>query len=319
MDMEELNKTQLILLALLLSFVTSIATGIVTVSLMDQAPPGVTQTINRVIERTVEVVQPGKETQVIMQEKVIVREGDLIEEAVQKNIDSLVVFYIGLDEKTRQEIGSGFLVTSDGLVATDVDIAIRMSEEDVYGVYGGETFATRLVSYEEGNYAAIIKLDEVIKEEEQSGLTESFFKPSSLASEEDVSLGSTVIGVDATGGVYIAIGIVTKLEKNEIMQEDGEAVFDGVRYIHTDILMSSTASGGPLVLSDGLVAGLAFVSREGNILAIPSTVIKSMLDIIAQKGVETMIGEQTASVLEYGFKGSGEEKVFEVENIDESR
>ena len=38
--MEHLNKQQLILLTLLISFVTSIATGIVTVSLMDQAPQG---------------------------------------------------------------------------------------------------------------------------------------------------------------------------------------------------------------------------------------------------------------------------------------
>jgi hypothetical protein len=44
MDIEELSKSQLIMLALLLSFVTSMATGIVTFSLMDQAPPAIAQT-----------------------------------------------------------------------------------------------------------------------------------------------------------------------------------------------------------------------------------------------------------------------------------
>ena len=192
-----------------------------------------------------------------------------------------------------------------------------MSNEDVYGIYGGEIFETRLVSYEEGNYATIIKLDEIIGEEQDDGLVESFFKPSNLASEKDVSLGSTVIGIDATGDISIALGIITKLEKNEITQEDGEIVSDGVRYIHTNISMLPTVSGGPLVLTSGSVAGLSFISREGNLLAIPSSVIRNMLDVIAQKGVETMIGEQAASVFKYGLEGFGEEKVSEEEVLTE--
>ena len=78
--MEELNKNQIILLTLLVSFVTSIATGIVTVTLMDQAPPAVTQTINRVVERTVEKLVPG-ETQVatvVREVPVIVTEEELM-------------------------------------------------------------------------------------------------------------------------------------------------------------------------------------------------------------------------------------------------
>ena len=58
MDIEQLNRTQILLLTLLVSFVTSIATGIVTVSLMGQAPHGITQTVNRIFERTVEKVVP---------------------------------------------------------------------------------------------------------------------------------------------------------------------------------------------------------------------------------------------------------------------
>ena len=56
MDIKERNKTQLILLSLLITFVVSIATGIVTVSLMQQMPKSVPQTINNVIQRTIEKV-----------------------------------------------------------------------------------------------------------------------------------------------------------------------------------------------------------------------------------------------------------------------
>ena len=56
MDIKELDKKQLILLTLLITFVVSIGTGIVTVSLMKQMPKSVPQTINNVIQRTIEKV-----------------------------------------------------------------------------------------------------------------------------------------------------------------------------------------------------------------------------------------------------------------------
>jgi hypothetical protein len=56
MNIEELSKAQLILLTILINFITSVATGILTVSLLDQAPAVVTQTINRVVDHTIEKV-----------------------------------------------------------------------------------------------------------------------------------------------------------------------------------------------------------------------------------------------------------------------
>ena len=80
--MEGLTKQQIVLVALLISFVTSIATGIVTVALMDQAPPGVTQTINRVVERTIEKVVPtpsqNQSAAVVTKETIVVKEDDLV-------------------------------------------------------------------------------------------------------------------------------------------------------------------------------------------------------------------------------------------------
>lgn len=59
MEMKDLNKSQLILLALLISFVASIAASIATVTLLQQAPPAVAQTINRIVQKTIETVVPS--------------------------------------------------------------------------------------------------------------------------------------------------------------------------------------------------------------------------------------------------------------------
>ena len=91
--MEDLNKQQLVLLVLLVSFVTSIATGIITVSLLSKAPVEVTQTINRVVERTVETVTPDSIVNpevVTVRETVVVTEEERVVEAISKNSGKIV-------------------------------------------------------------------------------------------------------------------------------------------------------------------------------------------------------------------------------------
>jgi hypothetical protein len=56
MNIEDLTKTQLLLLTILVNFVTSIATGVLTVTLLDQAPPTVVQTVNRIVDHTIDTV-----------------------------------------------------------------------------------------------------------------------------------------------------------------------------------------------------------------------------------------------------------------------
>jgi len=56
MNIEDLTKTQLLLLTILVNFVTSIATGVMTVSLLDETPTTVIQTVNRIVDHTIETV-----------------------------------------------------------------------------------------------------------------------------------------------------------------------------------------------------------------------------------------------------------------------
>jgi len=84
-NLEDLNKHQLILLTLLVAFVTSIATGIITYTLLQEAPVEVTQTINRVVERTIEKVVPaeGGAPGEVVREIQVVNEENLILESIE--------------------------------------------------------------------------------------------------------------------------------------------------------------------------------------------------------------------------------------------
>ncbi|MDQ3075728.1 MAG: hypothetical protein M3Q34_01215 [bacterium] len=59
MDVKDLNKSQLLLLVILLSFITSIATGIATVTLLEKAPQSVTMPIDRIVRQTVDKIVPA--------------------------------------------------------------------------------------------------------------------------------------------------------------------------------------------------------------------------------------------------------------------
>lgn len=136
MDIKDLNKSQLLLLAVLLSFITSIATGITTVTLMQQAPTSFTAPVNRVIKQTVENIQQveGKTTT----QTVVVKEEDLVVDAIAKNQNS--VFAVSKDgydlegKSIEIPIGRGFVVASDGSVAFD---GSQGGEKDTYYLKNG--------------------------------------------------------------------------------------------------------------------------------------------------------------------------------------
>lgn len=121
MDVKELNKSQLILLAILLSFITSIATGIVTVTLMQQAPVSITTPINRVVQQTVEKITQieGKPTV----QTVVVKEEDLVVAAIAQNQPAIfTIFKNGYDsmgQPTEIPTGRGFVVSNDDIVVAD--------------------------------------------------------------------------------------------------------------------------------------------------------------------------------------------------------
>lgn len=125
MDIKDLNKKQMILLVLLVCFVVSIATGIVTVSLMQQVPKSVPQTINRVIERTITNVTAStsenkKDTNIIGDSNAVVQI------YLQNNLDSLT--------EEEKPLGTGVIISDVGLVLVENSILTNPTESTLYRI-----------------------------------------------------------------------------------------------------------------------------------------------------------------------------------------
>ena len=228
MDIKDLNKPQLILLAVLLSFVTSIATGITTVTLMQQAPASFTAPVNRVIKQTVEKIQQveGK----TITQTVIVKEEDLVVDAIAKNqgsIFSVTKEVLGTDNLTTEEsVGKGFAISTDGTVVVDGNFVVS----------GGVYF---------------LKND--------SGKFKATFVSTDKSGFSLLKIGDPVDGKSKAVFTVPTFGDISKMKAGQKILVVGNAIssfiFDGNKDIKVNITKSNA---GSLILDlDGNVLGIA--------------------------------------------------------------
>lgn len=247
MDMEHLSKSQIVLLTLLVSFFTSIATGIVTVSLMDQAPPVVSQIVNRVIEKTVETVtaptQKGQTaTTIVTQEKtVVIKESDQIAKAVDRTSMSLVRIYTS-DSAEAAFIGIGIVLDAGGTIIADTGALDEHADVSLVLPDGSRVraFVTRRDSS-----VGLAFLQSATTTETQAGPKTIVWKPIAIATDRPV-LGSSAVALSGKTSSRIGDGLVTSLIKTE-----------GGYVIDTNITESSIMKGSPLIDTSGNLIGVS--------------------------------------------------------------
>lgn len=259
MDMEKLTKQQIVLVTLLVSFVTSIATGIVTVALMDQAPPGVTQTINRVVERTVEkIVTPpidNNSAAVITRETIVVKEDEKIVESVDKNKNSIMRIYANTEDSgdvaPKTFIGLGTIVSKEGLLATG-EAFTDQSGKYLVTIDNNKFYDVEVLPKQEKNQFYFLR---VIQDEKNP----TTFSPVTLSDSNRLKLGQTVIAWGGNNRNSVSTGIVSSLVDEDGKVEQASTTSVTVREIiaiNTNINLADSLSGGPLLNLYGEVVGL---------------------------------------------------------------
>jgi len=224
MDLEDLNKSQLILLAVLLSFITSIATGITTVTLMQQAPASVTVPINRVIQQTVEKIQQveGKTTV----QTVVVKEEDLVVDAIAKNKSSVFnVSKNGFDldgNKIEVSAGRGFVISKDDVVVADASL---VPDKEIYYVTNDSgKFKAEFISKDKG--VAFLKIGLPLDEKNKLVYTVPIFGDLSKmkVGQKVIILGSSLATYIFEGNNSINANLLKSNAGGLVLNLDGEAL-----------------------------------------------------------------------------------------------
>ncbi len=204
MDLEQLTKHQVVLLTLLVSFVTSIATGIVTVSLMNQAPPYVTRTINQIVERTVQTIVPSKIGQVVSTVKtIVVKDDDLAAQSISSVQKSVVRIMVRGEEEL---LARGVIIDSSGTALTDKQ---SLSNSGYVAFDAILSDGTRVpVSIHNWGDASMPVLAVSVAVGTSTG-----FAPIKFADLSKLRLGQSVIRVGGRGTDVIGIGIIAALHR----------------------------------------------------------------------------------------------------------
>ncbi|MCA9381516.1 serine protease [Candidatus Dojkabacteria bacterium] len=186
------------------------------------------------------------------------------------------------NESTEGVIGTGFVVTSDGYIATnqhvvsseDSDYYVKFpDDETVYNVT--EVYRDRI------NDIAIIKID-------KDGLD-----PLPLGDSDTVTPGEQVVAIGnplgelnstVTSGIVSAVNRTVEIDSNSFLRTNAETFEDTIQ---TDAAINPGNSGGPLINSAGEVIGINFATiRNTNNLsfAIPIEYLKNRLTELQDNG-----------------------------------
>ena len=253
--MEHLSKAQIVLLALFVSFVSSMATGVVVVTLMQQASEPVLQTINNVVERTIEKVvptvveKPGK--------TIVVKDEDLMISAIERNSKSVVAFNMSKEDGEILSIGVGVIVSPDGLVVTD---RANLSGGVLQTTVDGIKYALEVVSNEKDNILGLGKLIPVIPT--ASSTPAVTFTTVSFGNPDTLKVGQTAIVIGGREGDTITKGFISRLgthtETNKETKES-KVILDNIGLSQR---FATASNGAPIITLDGSVVGFLSIDES---------------------------------------------------------
>lgn len=193
---------------------------------------------------------------------------------------------------TGYSIGSGFVLTEDGYIATNQHV-VADGEEITVIFYDGKEYKAELVGEDSVRDLAVLKID-------AEGLT-----PLEIGDSDALTVGQYTIAIgtpyDITLAGTMTTGIVSGLNREIPITNEAGTVIKTMRLIQTDTAINPGNSGGPLINLAGQVVGINSLKLTGNYegtgFAIPMNYAVEIFNQLIQYGevVQDSGGFVTAS------------------------
>jgi hypothetical protein len=234
MNIEEMSKSQLILLTILVNFVTSVATGILTVSLLDHAPAVVTQTVNRVVEHTIETIAQAAPAAIV--QAPAPSNQDLVTAALGADATRAVAIYSAETGTSTPFISVGTYLPKARAVATATHDALP---KEALITFPGGVYALASISHTGDGVTIYGFADGAVLPKATSP---------TLVASGDLKLGATALAIGADGAA--STGIIARVA------EDG---------IHTTL--PDIGSGSAVVDLAGNIIGIGVGGTPGLLIS----------------------------------------------------
>ena len=305
-NLDNLTKSQIVLLVLLVSFVTSLATGIVTVTLMNQSPPAVTHTISKIVEKTATKEAPAQKLFEQAEDKIIriIKTASPAVVSVIASKDVPMIEEYGFNpfgddffknfpgflpgaetpqpkekskEKKQISSGSGFFISKEGVVLTNKHVVEDPEAEYSVIMNDGRKLEAKVLARNPFQDIAILKVE---------GKDFDFI---SLGDSDKLSIGQTAIAIGNALGEFqntVSVGVVSGLNRKITAFGAGSGPETLSGLIQTDAAINPGNSGGPLFNLDGKAVGIntARAQAENVGFALPINVAKRDAADVTQFG-----------------------------------
>ena len=165
-------------------------------------------------------------------------------------------------KKVDQDIGSGFIISNDGLVVTNKHVVLDSDAKYKVIAKDDKAYEVQKIYRDPINDLAILKIN-------------GQFAPIEMGDSSKLKVGQFVIAIGTALGEFrstVTTGVISGLGRG-IDLEDGS-------FIQTDAAINPGNSGGPLLNSAGQVIGVntAIAGGQNIGFAIPINIIKAAID-----------------------------------------